>query len=113
MSPPYVAPSPLLATQSLVSINVQTVGHDRSESLIMTDSHRKYHHIYLYIYTYVGICVMCRQLYIDASKHSNVHIYMCVSVYIHTHIYIYHLSHARVYILDLYEDWFCIHTRWI
>ena len=56
---------------------------------------------------------MCRQLYIDASKHSNVHIYMCVSVYIHTHIYIYHLSHARVYILDLYEDWFCIHTRWI
>ena len=53
MSPPYVAPSPLLATQSLVSINVQTVGHDRSESLIMTDSHRKYHHIYLYIYIYI------------------------------------------------------------
>jgi hypothetical protein len=54
VSPPYVAPSPLLATQSLVSINVQTVGHDRSESLIMTDSHRKYHHIYLYIYTYMS-----------------------------------------------------------
>ena len=56
MSPPYVAPSPLLATQSLVSINVQTVGHDRSESLIMTDSHRKYHHIYLYIYIYRYLC---------------------------------------------------------
>lgn len=44
---------------------------------------------------------MCRQLYIDASKHSNVHIYIyvCVSVYIHTHIYIYItcLMHGFIY----------------
>lgn len=113
MSPPYVAPSPLLATQSLVSINVQTVGHDRSESLIMTDSHRKYHHIYLYIYIYRYLCHVQAIIYRCIKAFKCPYIYMCVSVYIHTHIYIYHLSHARVYILDLYEDWFCIHTRWI
>ena len=43
---------------------------------------------------------MCRQLNIDASKHSNVHIYIIyVCPYIFTHIYIYItcLMHGFIY----------------
>ena len=91
-------------------------------SLLLWQIHIESITIYIYIYIYIYICrylchVQGNYISMHQSIQMSIYIYIsvCVRIYSHTHIYIYiyHLSHARVYILDLYEDWFCIHTRWI